>query len=122
MTLPQTRRYSTGSTTGTNNVWLQLEDDLSGQAQFTIFQPNVIIDVLNDPDPTSGVRIEYQLLKNGIETPVKVFSGTISPGNAGRMAVGPINISPGQYIWTSKQVSGTAEAKSMVVKYASPLM
>jgi len=99
-----------------------MDDDLTSQSQFTLFQPNTIVDVLNDPDPTSGVRIEYQLLKNGLETPVKVFSGTISQSNAGRMAVGPISISPGQYIWTSKQVSGTAEGKSIVVKYAQPLM
>jgi len=120
MTLPQTRLYS--GTAGTNNTPNNLTDALSGQAQFTLFQGNTILDVINAVEPTSGVRVEYILLKNGIETPVRLFSQGMNPGSAGRMQVGPINMSAGQYIWTSVQKSGTAEAKSILVKYATPLM
>jgi len=122
MTLPQIRRYSTGTATGTNNQPEDMKDLLSGEAQFTLFNPNVILDVVNDPDPTSGVLIKYVLLKNGIETPVQFFSSAMNSSSAGRVAQGPVNMSAGQYKFVSIQYAGTAEAKHILVKYANPLM
>ena len=117
MTLPVIRRYTMAA--GTVDVFANLTDDVTGQAPFTLFQPNAVLDIVNDPDPAE--RYEFRLLKNGSETPIKVFSGAISPTTAGRVAIGPINMTVGQYIWSGAQRSGVAAATSILVKYARPI-
>ena len=120
MTLPVIRRYTLAAP-GALNVFGNLTDDVTTQAPFTLFAPNAILDLVNDPDPPATQRFEFRLLKNGSETPVKVFSTAVSPTTAGRVAVGPINMSVGQYIWTGAERVGTLAATSIIVKYQLPI-
>lgn len=120
MTLPVLRRYTLGLPTALN-VFNNLTDDITNQANFLLLGGNALLDVVNDPDPAAGLRYEFVLTKNGQETPVRIFSSTISPTTAGRTAIGPVNMSAGQYIWKGAQRAGAFAATSIVVKYASPL-
>ena len=121
MTLPIQRRYTLAAPAALN-VFNNMTDDRTTEAQFTLLAGNAIQDFVNDPDPAAGLRYEFRLLKNGQETPVGIFSTSISPLTAGRVAVGPIDMSPGQYIWAGAQRFGALTATSVLVKYASPLI
>jgi hypothetical protein len=118
MAVPVVRRYT--SVVGVINVFNNMTDDVTGQAPFTLFAPNTILDIVNDPDPATGTY-EMRLLKNGSETPIKLFSSSLSPTTAGRMAIGPISLSVGQYIWVRAPRSAVVVANSMIVKYANPI-
>lgn len=120
MALPVIRRYTLAAPAALNTFG-NLTDDVTTQAPFTLFAPNTILDVVNDPDPAAGLRYEFRLLKNGSETPVKIFSSAISPATAGRVAVGPVNMSVGQYIWSGAQRAGALTATSIIVKYQLPI-
>jgi len=118
--IPVLRRYTLAS--GTLDVFANLTDDVTSQAPFTIFGNTTILDVVMDPAPANtGARYEYRLLKNGNETPVKLFSLSMLPTSAGRVAVGPINMSSGTYIWSGANRAGTPEATSILVKYSNPI-
>lgn len=121
MALPIQRRYTLAAPAALN-VFGNMTDDRTTQAQFTLLGNNEIMDFVNDPDPAAGLRYEFRLLKNGQETPVGIFSTSISPTTAGRVAVGPISMSPGQYIWSGAQRAGALTATSILVKYATPLV
>jgi len=118
MALPAIRRYT--SVVGVINIFNNMTDDVTGQAPFTLFAPNTILDIVNDPQPATGTY-EMRLLKNGSETPIKLFSSAMNPATAGRMAVGPISMSVGQYIWARAPRSAVVIANSIIVKYASPI-
>jgi len=118
MAVPVVRRYT--SVVGVINVFNNMTDDVTGQAPFTLFAPNTILDIVNDPNPATGTY-EMRLLKNGNETPIKIFSSSISPITAGRMAIGPIEMGVGQYIWVRAPRSVVVIANSIIVKYASPI-
>jgi hypothetical protein len=120
MPLPVQRRY-TGAAPAALNVFNNMTDDETAQSQFLILGKNVILDMVNDPDPAAGLRYEFVLLKNGNQTPVRAFSSSISPTTAGRTAIGPISMSAGQFIWSSVQRAGAVAATSIVVKYGAPL-
>lgn len=120
MVLPVQRRYSLAAPAALN-VFNNLTDDETGQAQYLILGSNTLLDIVNDPDPAAGLRYEFVLLKNGNQTPVRAFSTTISPTTAGRTAIGPVNMTAGQYIWSGAQRAGALTATSIVVKYAAPL-
>jgi len=118
MALPVVRRYT--SVVGVINVFNNMTDDKTTLAQFTLFEPNIILDIVNDPDPATGTY-EFRLIKNGAETDVTVFSTSISPVTAGRVAYGPINLSRGQYIWARAPRTVVVIANSIIVKYAGPI-
>jgi len=120
MTLPVIRRYTL--TPLALNVFVNLLDDITGQASFLLLGKNAILDMVNDPDPAGALRYEFVLNKNGLQTPVTAFSSAISPATAGRVAIGPVNMSAGNYIWTGAQRgAGAVTATSVIVKYAVPL-
>lgn len=118
--IPVVRRYTLAAPAALD-VFNNLTDDITTQAPFTLFRNNEIQDIVNDPDPAAGLRYEFRLLKDGNETPVKVFSTTISPATQGRVAYGPVNMSVGQYIWTGAQRAGALTATSIAVRYAQPI-
>lgn len=120
MTIPVQRRYTLNAPAALN-VFNNLTDDVTAQAPFLILGDNVLLDIVNDPDPAAGLRYEFVLNKNGQETPVRAFSTTISPTTAGRTAIGPVNMSSGNYIWQGAQRAGALTATSIVVKYGKPL-
>jgi len=118
MALPVVRRYT--SVVGVINVFNNMTDDRTTLAQFTLFRANIILDIVNDPTPATGTY-EMRLIKDGAETPITVFSTSISPTTAGRVAYGPINLSPGQYIWARAPRTTVVIANSIIVKYAAPI-
>lgn len=120
MTLPVLRRYTLAAPAALN-TFANLTDDETGQAPFLILAGNVLQDIVNDPDPGAGLRYEFVLLKNGNQTSVRAFSTTISPASAGRTAIGPVTMTPGNYIWSGAQRAGALTATSIVVKYGRPL-
>jgi len=129
MVLPVQRRYSvTLNPSAAIDVFVNMTDNESNQDQFTILTPNLIIDMVNapDPDPVEFSEIELRLTKNGQETPVRAFSSSISPLSSGRVPLGPVNMSAGSYIWKAAvRVAGgtptTSAPYDMLVKYQSPI-
>jgi len=127
MVLPVQRRYSvTIPDTSIADQFLNMTDNESNQDQFTILVPNVILDMVNAPDPDSAElpEGEIRLTKNGQETPVRAFTSSISPASSGRVPVGPVNMSSGSYIWklaVRNPGVGTDILYSMLVKYQSPI-
>lgn len=120
MPLPIQRRYTLAAPAALN-TFNNLTDDQTGQATFLILGKNVLLDMINDPDPAAGLRYEYVLLKNGNQTPVRTFSTGMSAASAGRTAIGPVTMSAGQYIWSGAQRAGALTAASVVCKYGAPL-
>jgi len=118
MAVPVVRRYT--SVVGVINVFNNMTDDKTTLAQFTLFSPNIILDIANDPNPATGTY-EMRLIKNGAETDITVFSTSISPLTAGRVAYGPINLGIGQYIWARAPRTAVVVANSIIVKYAGPI-
>ena len=119
MAVPVVRRYSL-SAPAALNVFGNLTDDVTTVATFLILNNNQILDIVNDPDPAAGLRYEFVLNKNGMQTPVTIFSTSISPTTAGRMSY-QASMSSGNYIWTGAQRAGALAATSMIVKYGQPL-
>lgn len=120
MVLPVQRQYS--GTIGATNVFFNLTDNESNQDTFTNLTANALIDFVNAPDPDSGL-LETRLTKNGQETPVRAFSNSVSPNSSGRVAIGPVNMSAGNYIWKSvaRTVPTVDTVYSIVAKYSKPL-
>jgi len=127
MVLPVQRRYSvTFPDTSIADQFLNMTDNESNQDQFTILTPNLIIDMVNAPDPVLAEipEAEIRLTKNGQETPVRAFTSSISPSSSGRVPLGPVNMSAGSYIWKvaiRNAGVGTDILYSMLVKYQSPI-
>jgi len=127
MVLPVQRRYSvTFPDVSIRDQFLNMTDNESNQDQFTILTPNLIIDMVNAPDPDIAEipEAEIRLTKNGQETPVRAFTSSISPSSSGRVPLGPVNMSAGSYIWKiaiRNAGVGTSVLYSMLVKYQSPI-
>jgi len=130
MVLPVQRRYSVVFPAApVLDVFVNMTDNESNQDQFTILTPNLIIDMVNAPDPDTADLFsegELRLTKNGQETPVRAFTSSISPTSSGRVPLGPVNMSAGSYIWkVAARVAGTGTPASgtysMLVKYQSPI-
>ncbi len=119
MAVPVVRRYTLAAPAALN-VFNNATDDVTTVATFLILNGNAIQDIVNDPDPAAGLRYEFVLNKNGMQTPVSVFSTSISPTTAGRMSY-QASMSAGNYIWTGAQRAGALTATSFIVKYGQPL-
>jgi len=121
MNIPVIRRYTLATPAALNTSY-NMTDDVTGLTQFLLMRPNAILDATNDPDPsTSTMRYEFTLNKNGLQTPITLFSKAMSPDTNGRVAVGPIPLAAGNFIWSCQQKAGTLTATSIIVKYANPL-
>lgn len=96
-----------------------LTDPTTGLAFQRVNVPNAILDIINNPDPAAGKNYFFEIAKNGVKTGRRVFSVGISAASAGRMAVGPLGLSPGDYQYIGQQVLGALTATAIAVKYAS---
>ena len=93
--------------------------------QLILLRPNVIVDVVNEKDPSS-IEVEVQLWKNGKDTGLRFYSTTMSPTSAGRVAPGPIDLDPGQFqikvkLLTNNLAAGTSETYGVVIKFGKPV-
>jgi len=98
------------------------EDLNSGKEDFLLLMDNRILDVVNEKDP-SKIEVEVQLWKNGSDTGLRFYSTTMSPSSAGRVAVGPIDLGPGNYqvkvkLLTNNLGTDESETYGVVIKFA----
>jgi len=98
-----------------------MTDNQSQQTIFTILAPNQLQDLVMNPDPAAGLLYTFTLFKNGNSTPVIAASPAMSPTTQGRVPIGPVNLSPGQYQWSLVQTLGAATAQTILARYGAPL-
>jgi len=115
MVAPTLARF-TATVSAKGTLYAASHDD-SGMTELVLLEPNQILDVVNDPDPASGNRYTIQVWKNMKDTGKRLYSSAMSPASAGRIAIGPIDISPGKLQFKVMQTAGTAADYSFVVKF-----
>ena len=100
-----------------------MTDDQTGQNNFLILTPNVLQDLVMNPDGGAGAVYDFQLVKNGNGTPVRASSPAMSPLTQGRVPIGNVSLSPGNYQWQATQtvVGAGLGVVSILARYASPL-
>jgi len=104
------------------NAPVFMVDQQTLQNNFLTLTPNVLQDIVNNPDPAGALQYNFTLVKNGNATSVRAFSNAISPLTAGRVPVGPVSMSSGSYQWQCTQVgAGAATPTTILVRYGSPL-
>jgi hypothetical protein len=121
MPLPIQRSYTV--TTTALNVPVNMIDDDTGLTQWLILQPNVLQDLVMNPDSgVAGVLLNFTLIKNGTSTPVRGFSSSMSPTTQGRVPIGNVSLSNGQYQFSAVQTAGAVPpTNSILARYAAPL-
>jgi len=112
------RRYTTAvpAALGAETI---VTDDRTTDSTQTLNRGNAILDIFNDPDPAAGLRYEYRLLKNGIDTGRAYFSDSMSTASEGRSKIPDpgILLESGQIQWLALQRSGALTAQSFVVVF-----
>jgi len=116
MAVPIIRRYTRALPTALNVDQLSTDDETAQGVQ-QLNSNNAILDVFSAPQPAAGVNYEIRLVKNNIQTGRTFYSVAMDPSSAGRSAVGPIDISAGQYGYQVRQVLGALTSYSFCVKY-----
>jgi len=116
-TAPIIRRYTLALPLALN-VFTALTDDITALTFQNLPQVNAILDMLNDPQPVAGLRYEFRIFKNGLDTGRAVFSDSMNPASAGRISVGPIDMAPGQLSFQGAQRLGALNPSSIIVKFA----
>jgi len=122
MALPVQRTY-TFPVIPVLNVPQFLRDNQTGQNNFLILTPNVLQDLTMNPDGGVGAIYDFQLVKNGNGTPVRASSPAMSPTTQGRVPIGNVSLSPGNYQFEATQtvVGAGLAVVTILARYASPL-
>lgn len=100
------------------NAFAPATDQETGLTFLRINGSNVLLDVVNSPDPAAGLTYQINIWKNGIDTGRRIFSEAISAASAGRMTVGAIGLSQGDYYFQVAQTAGALTAYNFIVKLA----
>lgn len=96
-----------------------MTDAETGLTFVNITRNNAILDVVNNPlAVVAGDFYTINLLKNGIDTGRRFYSQAMASASAGRIAVGPIMLSPGNYSFLITQTAGVAAVFAIAVKFA----
>ena len=119
MVFPVQRTYT--ATPAALNTPIFMLDNQSQQTIFTILAPNQLQDLVMNPDPAAGLLYTFTLFKNVNSTPVIASSPAMSPTTQGRVPVGPVSMSPGQYQWSLVQNLGVLTAQTILARYGAPL-
>ena len=120
MSVPLMRSYTTQTAAVALGVFGLAQDDITGLTFIQLNSGNNILDMYNDADPAASVFYTYELFKNSISTGRNFFSSAMSTSSAGRAAIGPIGVKPGQLQMGSTQTAGTAVASSnIVIKFSN---
>jgi len=120
MPLPVQRSYTV--TTAALNVPVNMTDDETGLTQWLILQPNILQDLVMNPDAAAGILLNFTLIKNGNATPVRSYSSSMSPTTQGRVPIGNVSLSNGQYQFSAVQTAGAVpQTNSILARYAAPL-
>lgn len=116
--VPIIRRF-TSAIPAALNVETVSTDDETGQAFLRVTGGTAILDAINDPDPAAGLRYEIRINKGGIDTGRRLYTTGMSAASAGRMGVGVIKLSSGDYYFRVLQRAGALAALSWCLKLAS---
>ena len=117
---PIQRRMSSTTIPTALNVPQFMQDDISTLNFIQLSRGNTLLDMYNDPQPTAPRTYTNELFKNSISTGRNFFSTSMNTASAGRAAIGPIRISPGQLQLSSAQTAGVlAIDNSVVLKFAN---
>ncbi|MEO1942871.1 MAG: hypothetical protein ABGY11_01090 [Candidatus Thioglobus sp.] len=119
MALPVQRTYT--GTVVALNAPVFMQDNQTLQNNFLTLTPNVLQDVVMNPDLAATQLFTFTLVKNGNATSVRAFSSAISPTTAGRVPIGPVSMSSGSYQWQVTQTNGVVASPTILARYASPL-
>ncbi len=119
MAFPVQRTYQ--ATPLALNVPIFMTDQLSQQTIFTILAPNQLQDLVMNPDPAAGLIYNFVLFKNGNSTPVRADSPSMSPNTQGRVPIGNVSMSAGQYQWSCTQTLGALTQVFILARYGAPL-
>lgn len=117
MAVPMLRRFSI-TAPGALATDVVATDDESALAFFNPGQ-NVILDIVSDPAPGAGVYYTIALYKGGVDTGRRFYSTGLDPASAGRVVVGPLPLTPGNYQLRIRQTLGALAAYSCVLKFAA---
>ena len=119
MPFPVQRTYT--ATPAALNTPIFMLDNQSQQTIFTILAPNQLQDLVMNPDNAAGLLYTFTLFKNGNSTPVIAASPAMSPTTQGRVPIGPVNMSAGQYQWSLVQTLGALTQATILARYGAPL-
>lgn len=122
MPLPVQRTYqNTAVAIPALNVTTFMNDLQTGQNNFLVLTPNVLQDMVMNPPLAATQLYEFNLVKNGNATSVRSFSTALNPASSGRVSIGNVNMSSGNYQWSVKQTAGVLASPQILVRYGSPL-
>ena len=119
MAFPVQRTYT--ATPAALNTPIFMLDNQSQQTIFTILAPNQLQDLVMNPDNAAGLLYPFTLFKNGNSTPVIAARPAMSPTTQGRVPIGPVNMSAGQYQWSLVQTLGALTQATILARYGAPL-
>ena len=121
MALPVQRTYQFQGAAPAIGVPVFMADLQTLQNNFLVLTPNVIQDLVMNPPLLATQLYEFTLVKNGNATSVRAFSTAINPTTAGRVAIGNVSMSSGNYQWQVIQTAGVLANPQILVRYGSPL-
>jgi hypothetical protein len=122
MSMEPIQRRMQNPLAGALNVPVNLVDQVTGLTFIQLGQNNTILDAYNATQPVAvGNTYEYELAKNSISTGRTFFSTAMNTGSAGRAAVGPIRLAPGQLqmIGTPTGAAFPALDQNIVLKFSN---
>tara|TARA_R110000751_G_scaffold28764_2_gene74675 strand:+ start:283 stop:651 length:369 start_codon:yes stop_codon:yes gene_type:complete len=121
MGFPIQRTYQFQGAAPALNVTVFMADLQTLQNNFLVLTNNQIQDLVSNPPLAATQLYEFNLVKNGNATAVRTFSSAINPNTSGRVSIGNVNMSSGNYQWSVKQTAGVLANPQILVRYASPL-
>jgi hypothetical protein len=122
MSLEPIQRQMTNVLAGAPNVPALLTDAVTNLTFIQLGIPNIILDLYNNLNPAAAAdTYQYELQKNSISTGRNFFSTAMNTLSAGRAAVGPIRIAPGQLQMSGTPTGAAAPAgdQNIVIKFAN---
>ena len=121
MGFPIQRTYQFQGAAPALNVTVFMADLQTLQNNFLVLTNNQIQDLVSNPPLAATQLYEFNLVKNGNATSVRSFSTALNPGSSGRVSIGNVNMSSGNYQWSVKQTAGVLASPQILVRYGSPL-
>jgi len=121
MAMPVQRTYQFTGVAPAFNVPTFMTDQQTQQNNFLVLTNNQIQDLVSNPPLAATQLYEFVLVKNGNATAVRTFSSAINPNTSGRVSIGNVNMSSGNYQWQVTQTAGVLANPQILVRYGSPL-
>jgi len=121
MAMPVQRTYQFTGAAPAFNVPVFMTDQQTQQNNFLVLTNNQIQDLVSNPPLAATQLYEFVLVKNGNATAIRTFSSAINPNTSGRVSIGNVNMSSGNYQWQCTQTAGVLANPQILVRYGSPL-